>query len=117
MPRLHSLKGKLLLAIIGLIVGSGLIICSLVAYRYTQALYAAAATHAENLSHQIALQAADKILINDLVSLQKLIDHHLRSHPPLSYLFVVKNGEVLAHSFPDGFPVSLAGINGSDAGQ
>ena len=55
-----QLKGKLLLAIIGLIVGSGLIICSLVAYRYTQALYAAAATHAENLSHQIALQAAEK---------------------------------------------------------
>ena len=51
------------------------------------------------------------------MSLQKLIDHHLRSHPSLSYLFVVKNGEVLAHSFPDGFPVSLAGINGSDAGS
>jgi hypothetical protein len=83
MPRLQSLKGKLLLAIIGLIVGSGLIISFLVTYRYSQVLYAGAATHAENLSHQIVLQAADKILINDMVSLQKLIDHYMRSHSSL----------------------------------
>src|SRR5512137_3014990 len=107
MPRLQSLKGKLLLAIVGLIAGSGLIISSLVTYRYSQVLYAAAATHAENLSHQIVLQAADKILINDLVSLQKLIDHHMRSHSSLNYLFIVKDGEVLSHSFTDGFPVNL----------
>jgi two-component system response regulator HydG len=116
MPRFHSLKGRLLLAIIGLIVGSGLIISFLGTYRYSQVLYAAATTHAENLSHQIVLQATDKILINDLVSLQKLIDHHMRSHSSLSYLFVVKNGEVLAHSFPDGFPVNLLGINGKETG-
>ena len=115
MPRLQSLKGKLLVAIIGLIVGSGLIISFLATYRYNQALYAAAITHAENLSHQIVLQAADKILINDLVSLQKLIDHHMRSHSSLSYLFILKNGEVLAHSFPDGFPVNLVGVNGTEA--
>jgi two-component system response regulator HydG len=115
MPRLQSLKGKLLVAIIGLVVGSGLIISFLVTYRYNQALYAAAVTHAENLSHQIVLQAADKILINDLVSLQKLIDHHMRSHSSLSYLFILKNGEVLAHSFPDGFPVNLVGVNGAEA--
>jgi two-component system response regulator HydG len=117
MSRLHSLKGKLLLAIIGLIVGSGLIISALVTYRYSQALYTAASTHAENLSHQIALQAADKILINDLVSLQKLIDHHMHSHASLAYLFIVRNGEVLAHSFPDGLPVDLIGVNGSGSGE
>jgi two-component system response regulator HydG len=48
----------LLLAIIGLIVGSGLIISFLVTYPYSQVLCAGAATHAENLSHQIVLQAA-----------------------------------------------------------
>jgi two-component system response regulator HydG len=111
MPRLHSLKGKLLLAIIALVVGSGLIISSLVTYRYSQMLYAAATSHAENLSHQIVLQAADKILVNDLVSLQKLIDQHVRSHASLSYLFILKDGEVLAHSFADGFPVNLVGIH------
>ena len=111
MPRLHSLKGKLLLAIIGLIVGSGLIISSLVTYHYSQVVYAAATTRAENLSHLIVLQAADKILINDMVSLQKLIDHHMLSHSSLSYLFILKDGEVLAHSFPDGFPADLIAVN------
>ena len=117
MPRLHSLKGKLLLAITVLVIGSGLIISSLVTYRYSHVLHAAATTHAENLSHQIVLQAADKILINDLVSLQKLIEHHVHSHSSLSYLFILKDGEVLAHSFPDGFPVNLIGVNGAQAGS
>ena len=116
MPRLHSLKGRLLLAITVLVIGSGLVISSLVAYRYSRMLYSAATTHAENLSHQIALQAADKILINDLVSLQKLIDQHIRSHSSLSYLFVLRDGDVLAHSFADGFPANLIGANRSDPG-
>jgi len=116
MPRLHSLKGKLLLAIIASIVGSGLIISSLVTYRYSHVLFAAATTHAENLSHQIVLQAADRILINDLVSLQKLIDQHMRSHSSLSYLFILKDGEVLAHSFPDGMPVNLIGVHRVEPG-
>jgi transcriptional regulator with GAF, ATPase, and Fis domain len=116
MPRLHSLKGRLLLAITVLVIGSGLVISSLAAYRYSRVLYSAATTHAENLSHQIALQAADKILINDLVSLQKLIDQHMRSHSSLSYLFVLRDGDVLAHSFADGFPANLIGANRSDPG-
>jgi len=116
MPRLHSLKGRLLLAITVLVIGSGLVISSLVAYRYSRILYSAATTHAENLSHQIALQAADKILVNDLVSLQKLIDQHMRSHSSLSYLFVLRDGDVLAHSFADGFPANLIGANLADPG-
>ncbi|MDO8944921.1 MAG: HAMP domain-containing protein, partial [Desulfobacterales bacterium] len=116
MPRLHSLKGRLLLAITVLVIGSGLVISSLAAYRYSRILYSAATTHAYNLSHQIALQAADKILINDLVSLQKLIDQHMRSHSSLSYLFVLRDGDVLAHSFADGFPANLIGANRADPG-
>ena len=40
----------------------------------------------------------------------------MRSHSSLSYLFILKDGEVLAHSFPDGFPVNLIGVNGTEAG-
>ncbi len=107
----RSLKGKLLLAMVGLIVGSGLIITSLVTYRYRRLVYEAATTRAENLSHLILLEAADKIQTHDLASLQKLINHHILSYSSLSYLFVVKDGEVLAHSFPDGFPVDLIEFN------
>ena len=63
MLRHQSHKGKSLFAIIGLVVGSGLIIASLIAYRYSQLLYAAATTRTENLSHLAALQADDKQLI------------------------------------------------------
>jgi two-component system response regulator HydG len=116
MPQLQSLKARLLLAIAVLIVASGLAISSLVAYRYSRLIYSAATTHADNLARQIALQAADKILINDLVSLQNSIDQHMRSHSSLAYLFVLRNGEVLAHSFIEGFPANLLGANRAGAG-
>jgi two-component system response regulator HydG len=100
-----------MLGIASLIVGSGLVISLLAVNRYSQVLYAAATTHAENLSHQIALQAAEKILTNDLVSLQKMIDTHMRSHASLAYLFILKDKDVLAHSFADGLPAGLLAVN------
>jgi two-component system response regulator HydG len=107
MRRLHSLKAKLFLGIALVVVVSGLAISVLVTYRYGRTLYASAIGHAEDLSHQIVLQAADKVLLNDLVALQKLIGHHMRSHASLSYMFIVRDGEVMAHSFEGGFPVGL----------
>ena len=115
MRRFTILKAKLFLGIATLVVVSGLAISVLVTYRYGRTLYASAIGHAEDLSHQIALQAADKILVNDLVALQKMIDHHMRSHAALSYMFIVRDGEVLAHSFEGGFPIGLLSVAPGEA--
>jgi two-component system response regulator HydG len=115
--RLQSLKSKLLLAVSALVIGSGLLISSLVIQRYSNSLLDAASVQAENIAHAVALEAADKILINDLVALQKMLDHHMRSNPPLSYLFVAKGEEILAHTFTKGVPVALINANQPGPGE
>ncbi|UCH00025.1 MAG: hypothetical protein JSU78_06240 [Deltaproteobacteria bacterium] len=109
--RLQSLKGKLLVAVSALVIGSGLLISLLVTQRYSRSLLETMAAQAENLAHAVALEAADTILINDLVALQKMLDHHMHSSPALAYLFVVNDGKVLAHTFSDGVPLELLSVN------
>ena len=106
-----SLKSNLLVGVALLVIFSGLGIALLVTQRYSAALQATISSQAENLAHAAALEAADQILINDLVGLQKLLDQQLRSNPGLGYLFVVKEGRVLAHTFSKGVPARLVGVN------
>ncbi|MEW5725167.1 MAG: sigma 54-interacting transcriptional regulator [Thermodesulfobacteriota bacterium] len=106
-----SLKGKLLFAASALVICSGLLISALVTQRYSAALREATVAQLENAAHALALDAADRVLINDLVGLQKLLEQWESSHPGLGYLFVVKDGSVLAHTFSAGVPAGLVGAN------
>ena len=115
--RFQSLKSKLLFVVSALVIGSGLLISFLVTQRYSSSLLNAASAQAENVAHAVALEATDKILINDLVDLQKTLDHHVRSNTHISYLFVVKGDEILAHTFAKGVPVALINANQSGSGD
>lgn len=107
----RTLKSSLLAAIALLVVFSGLAIAFLVTQRYSAALQATLSSQAENLAHAVALEAADRILINDVVGLQKLLDQQMRSNPSLGYLFVVRDGRILAHTFTKGVPAELVAAN------
>jgi len=109
--RFQNLKSKLLFVVSALVIGSGLLISFLVIQRYSSSLLNAVSAQADNIAHAVALEATDKILINDLVALQKMLDHHVRSNPPLSYLFIIKGDEILAHTFNKGVPVALLEAN------
>ena len=115
--RPQSLKTRLLLGASALVIGSGLLISLLVTQRYSRTLSEALTAQAENLAHAMALEAADKILINDLVALQKVLDHQMSSHPAIAYLFVHRDGQVLAHTFPSGLPADLVDANALAAGE
>jgi len=108
---LQSLKGKLIVGVTALVLVSGVVISLLVSRQYGQSLLGALTSQAENLAHAIALEAADKVLINDVVSLQKMLDHQLRSNPSIAYLFVLRDGRILAHTFSRGVPAGLIGAN------
>ncbi|MFW6103924.1 MAG: sigma 54-interacting transcriptional regulator [Bacteroidota bacterium] len=94
-----------------IVIVSGLIISQIVTHQYSSALFRMAAAQGENIAHSLALDAADKILINDLVSLQNLLDDRVRSNPVIAYLFVVRDNRVLTHTFPEGVPVELINAN------
>jgi transcriptional regulator with GAF, ATPase, and Fis domain len=109
--RPRSLKSRLLLAVAGLVIGSGLIIAFLATQRYSAALRRAMHSQAENLAHSVALDAADKVLLNDLVALQRMLDQQTQSNPAIAYIFVMRDGRVLAHTFERGVPVQLLEAN------
>ena len=109
--KFHHLRSKLLLTVAVLVIGSGLIISLLEANRFSKSLRQAAITQGEYLSRAVSLEATNKILINDLIGLQNLLNHQLHSNPSVSYLFVSKKGHILAHTFPDGIPMNLVHIN------
>ncbi len=63
----RSLKSKLLVGVSALVICSGLLISLLVTDRYSRSLSESMSAQAEYLTHAVALQAADLVLINDLV--------------------------------------------------
>ena len=109
--KFQSLKSKLLLAVSALVIGSGLLISFLFSQRYSSSLFQSMSVQAENLSHSIELEATDKILTNDLVALQKMLDYKIRSNEAISYLFILKENQILAHTFTDGVPLELIQAN------
>ena len=109
--RLQSLKSKLLLAASLLVIGSGLLISILVTQRYSSILFQSMSAQAETLAHAVELDATDKILTNDLVALQKLLDYKIRSNPMVAYLFIIRDNQVLAHTFSQGIPLELLDAN------
>jgi two-component system response regulator HydG len=109
--KLKSLRSKLVISASALVIGSGLIISLLETNRFSKSLQDAAVTQGEYLSRAVALEATNKILINDLISLQNLLNYQLESHPTLAYLFVSKDSQILAHTFSEGIPRNLIGIN------
>lgn len=109
--RPQSFKAKLLLAVSALVISSGLLISLLVTHRYSSSLIETMKAQAENLAHGMALEAADKILINDLVALQKMLDHQMRSNSAIAYLFISRDDSILAHTFVHGLPSGLLSAN------
>ncbi|MGC9029953.1 MAG: HAMP domain-containing protein [Desulfomonilaceae bacterium] len=116
MPSL-TLKWRLFIGVSFLVIASGLLICLLVTHWYARSLRESLQLQAAYLGKAAALEAADKILVHDLVGLQKLLDHHKRSNPSAAYLFVERDGRVLAHTFEDGAPAQLLGWAGVSPGD
>ncbi|MCG6980586.1 MAG: RNA polymerase subunit sigma-54, partial [Deltaproteobacteria bacterium] len=115
MPR--SLKSKLLLTVSALVIGSGLLLSLVVIQRYSDSLFEALTTQAENTAQVVSLEAVDKILDDNQAALETMLDHHMRSNPSLAYLFIVKNHKILAHTFATAVPSGLVGANSSNPGQ
>ena len=115
LPR--SLKSKLLLTVSALVIGSGLLISLMVTQRYSRSLFEALTTQAENTAQVVSLEAVDKILADNQVALEKMLDHHMRSNPSLAYLFILKSDKILAHTFTTVVPSGLLKANSSNPGQ
>jgi signal transduction histidine kinase len=69
-------------------------------------------------TRDLAARATDFILLNDYVSLQKLLLETRANNPDVRYAFVVDaQGQVLAHTFGTGFPIGLLDANSAAPGD
>ncbi len=109
--KLKSLRSKLLFFVFALVIGSGVVISLLETNRFSKTLHEAAITQGEYLAQEMALEATNTILVNDLIALQNLLQHHLLSNSSVAYIFIVKDGQILAHTFSKGLPADLININ------
>jgi transcriptional regulator with GAF, ATPase, and Fis domain len=109
--RFQSLKSKLLLSVSALVIFSVSIVSLLVIQRYSRSLQDTMVAQSENHAHAMALAAADMILINDLVALQRFLDMQKKTHSDISYVFIHRDGLVLAHTFKHGIPQGLMEAN------
>lgn len=114
---LHSLKGKLLLSVSAVVICSGFLISMVVNRHYGQSLLQAMTAQARDRAHAVALEATERVLINDRVALQKMFNHQRASNPAISYIFIVRESEILAHTFVEGIPIELVEANSLDSGE
>ena len=112
-----SLKNSLLVFVALLVVTSGLIISQIVTHRYSKSLIQAAVARAENIAHSLSLDVTDKILLNDRVALQKLLDDQIESTLDVAYIFVVRNDAILSHTFQGWVPVQLVDANQTSSAE
>jgi len=109
--KLKSLKNKLVISVFAFVIGSGLLISLIETHRFSKSLHDDTIIQGKYIAQAVALEATNKILINDLIALQNLLNHQLKSNPSVAYLFVMKDGQILAHTFSKGIPVSLIDSN------
>lgn len=65
-----------------------------------------------SIARDMAARSTDLILINDLFALHQLLVETQRHYHDVRYAFVVDpSGQVLAHTFEEGFPADLLGAN------
>lgn len=71
-----------------------------------------------SIAHNLALQSTDRILTNDLYSLYQLSRDMVRGNQDVRYTFIVDpQGNILSHSFEDGFPTDLLDANRLPPGE
>jgi len=109
--RPRTLRSTLLLAIAVIVLVSGVLISQLVTHRYSVSLIEGAVAQAEHAAHKLALDTAEEVLINDLVGLQRMLDGQLSANPAVSYIFIIRDSQVLSHTFQAGVPVELLAAN------
>ncbi len=65
-----------------------------------------------SITRDLAARATDDILVNDLFALRQLLLETRTNNPDVIYAFVIDpKGNILAHTFGEGFPYGLANVN------
>ncbi|MEW5988245.1 MAG: histidine kinase [Chloroflexota bacterium] len=107
-----SIRTKILGIVLGLVLLLGLSVTFQVRATLTRTMDDQLQEQAVSVARDLAARATDLILINDLYALHQLLRETQTNNGNVRYAFVVdEQGNVLAHTFGDGFPGDLLAAN------
>ncbi|MBI5675925.1 MAG: diguanylate cyclase [Nitrospirae bacterium] len=113
-----GLKAKLLIAISPVIILLGFLTALFVYIELTNTLNHQLEHHNLIITKNLSANATDLILTQNILKLQNLIDDMQKNEEDIAYIYIISSkGKVLAHTFQDGFPAGLKGINTPAPGQ
>jgi signal transduction histidine kinase len=102
--------------IFGIVLGSTIILSLTFTFQVQSALLTLLEDESQeqgiSIARDVAAHATDLILINDLYALHELLSETQINYHDVRYVFILDpQGNVLVHTFGEGFPIGLAGVN------
>jgi signal transduction histidine kinase len=110
-----SIRTKILGIVLALVLALGLGITLQVRAALTRTMDAQLEEQGISVARDLAARATDLILINDLYALHQLLTETQANNANVRYAFIVDaRGQVLAHTFGEGFPPGLLEVNAAN---
>jgi signal transduction histidine kinase len=107
-----SVRAKITGIILGLVLMLGVGVIPVVRQALHEAMIHELEARAISVAQDLASRSTDLILINNLYALQQLIVETQANHPDIRYVFILDpQGQVLVHTFGDGFPSGLTSLD------
>jgi PAS domain S-box-containing protein len=116
--RSMGFQAKITAGIAAIVFAFGLAVALLVSRVASTALLSQIKDKGAEDAREMAAKAVDPILAGDYLRLKNIVDESRQSSSDVAYAFILDaSGRVLAHTFRDGFPAALAGVNEPTAYQ
>jgi signal transduction histidine kinase len=107
-----SIRTKIMGMVLGLVALLGLTATLQVRAMFTRTLEARLEEQSISITRDLAARSTDLILINNVYALHQLLRDTQANNADVRYAFIVNaQGQVLAHTFGDGFPAGLIEAN------
>src|SRR5512145_256797 len=107
-----SIRTKIMGMVLGLVALLGITATLQVRAMFTQTLEARLEEQSVSITRDLAARSTDLILINNVYALHQLLRDTQANNADVRYAFIVNaQGQVLAHTFGDGFPAGLIEAN------
>lgn len=112
MMRMFTLRTRILLAAVGLLLVTGVAMLAYINTTLKSNLATELQKRGVTFANNFAKMAANPNLTENFIALQLTAIEFKNSEPDVEYLFIAdKHGNVTVHTFGNGFPSALAGIN------
>ncbi|MEE8382062.1 MAG: hypothetical protein V3R78_09360, partial [Thermodesulfobacteriota bacterium] len=118
MKKLKSIGTRITFSMIFITLVTGFATISVVQITMSKTLTAALKEKGLSVCKNLAASSLESILVEDRIELRELLEKHKEAINDLSYAFIIdKQGNIIIHTFSEGFPLHLLWANRINLGQ